>query len=153
MTGAVLAALIFTLAACVSTPEASRERDAEAKRFVTRPDAAIIYVYRRDPAPVEPATENNTVLYVDGRLIGATLPQTFFRFEVREGGHLLQGTGSDPGTLKLDTRGGELYFVSLQAMGGTSHFSLVKPETGKREILRCCSLLENWTPGQRPLVR
>ena len=28
-----------------------------------------------------------------------------------------------------------------------------RPDTGKREILRCCSLLENWAPGQRPLLR
>jgi len=25
--------------------------------------------------------------------------------------------------------------------------------TGKRDILRCCSLLENWAPGQRPFLR
>jgi hypothetical protein len=43
--------------------------------------------------------------------------------------------------------------VSLQAAGGISRFMLVKPEAGKRDILRCCSLMENWAPGQRPFLR
>ena len=144
--------LALLLAGCASTPQATAERDAEAKRFMVRPDAATIYVYRDDFAPVAPATDN-TVLYVDGRLIGATLPRTFFRFDVRAGEHLLHGYGYDQGSLKVDTRSGEIYFVSLQAAGGNSHFTLVKPETGKRDILRCCALMENWAPDQRPLLR
>lgn len=147
-----LAVSLLALAGCASTPQATAERDAEAKRFVARPDAAMIYVYRDDFAPVAPATDN-TVLYVNGRLIGATLPKTFFRFDVRAGEHLLHGYGYDQGSLKVDTRSGEIYFVSLQATGGNSRFALVKPETGKRDILRCCALMENWAPGQRPLLR
>ena len=149
----ILAAAVLTLGGCTSVPQATGERDAEAKRFMARPDAATIYVYRDDFAAVEPATENNTVLYLDGRLIGATLPQTFFRFDVRAGEHLLHGYASDQGTLKMDTRSGEIYFVSLQVTGGTSRFALVKPETGKGDILRCCALLNNWAPGQRPFLR
>lgn len=143
---------IFALAGCVSTPEATPERDAEAKRFMARPDAATIYVYRDEIASAEPGTDD-TVLYVDDRLIGATLPRTFFRFDVRAGERLLHGYAHDQGSLKVDTRAGELYFVSLQAAGGTSRFTLVKPEAGKRDILRCCTLMENWAPGQRPLLR
>jgi hypothetical protein len=143
--------LALLLAGCASTPQATAERDAEAKQFVARPDAATIYVYR-DDFPSYTATED-TVLYVDGRLIGATLPTTFFRFEVRAGEHLLHGYGYDQGSLKVDTRSGEIYFVSLQALGGNSRFTLVKPETGKRDILRCCALMENWAPDQRPLFR
>ena len=144
--------LAIALGGCASTPQATRERDAEAKQFTARPDAATIYVYRDDFAAVEPASEN-PVLYVDGRLIGGTLPGTFFRFDMRAGEHLLHGYGYDQGTLTMDTRSGEIYFVSLQAAGGVSHFTLVKPDTGKRDILRCCALLENWAPGQRPLLR
>jgi len=149
---------LFTLAAatwlagCTSVPQATAERDAEAKHFIARPDAATIYVYRDDYAAMEPATDG-TVLYVGGRLIGATLPATYFRFDVRAGEHLLQGYAYDQGSLKIDTRFGEIYFVSLQSTGGTSRFTLVTPETGKRDILRCCALLENWAPDQRPLLR
>jgi len=147
-----LAVSIVALAGCVSTPQATSERDAGAKRFLARPDAAIIYVYRFDFASTEMASDD-TVLYVNDRLIGATLPLTFFRFDVREGVHLLHGTGHDQGQLKLETRAGEIYFVSLQVASGVSDFRRVDAATGKRDILRCCSLLENWVPGQRPVLR
>ena len=140
------------LAGCAAVPQATVERDAEAKQFISRPDAATIYVYRDDFAAMDQATDE-TVLYVDSRLIGATLPATFFRFDGRAGEHLLHGYAYDQGSLKIDTRLGEIYFVSLQSTGGTSRFTLVKPETGKRDILRCCALLENWAPGQRTLLR
>jgi hypothetical protein len=141
-----------SLAGCASVPLATAERDAEAKQFIARPDAATIYVYRDDFAAMEPATDG-TVLYVGRRLIGATLPTTFFRFDGQAGEHLLHGYAYDQGSLKIDTRLGEIYFVSLQSTGGTSRFTLVKPETGKRDILRCCALMENWAPGQRSLLR
>jgi len=140
------------LAGCAAVPQATVERDAEAKQFISRPDAATIYVYRDDFAAMDQATDE-TVLYVDSRLIGATLPATFFRFDGRAGEHLLHGYAYDQGSLKIDTRLGEIYFVSLQSTGGTSRFTLVKPETGKRDILRCCALLENWAPGKQPLLR
>ena len=140
------------LAGCAAVPQATVERDAEAKQFISRPDAATIYVYRDDFAAMDQATDE-TVLYVDSRLIGATLPATFFRFDGRAGEHLLHGHAFDQGSLKIDTRLGEIYFVSLQSTGGTSRFTLVKPETGKRDILRCCALLENWAPGKQPLLR
>jgi len=149
---ALLVAMI-ALAGCASTPQASRERDAEAKRFLSRPDAAVIYVYRNDFPTLGGESSNDSVLYVNDRLIGATLPMTFFRFDVRAGEHLLRGVARDMGRLTLNTRDGELYFVSLQVVGGRSVFRLVDAETGKRDILRCCSLMENWEPGQRPFLR
>jgi hypothetical protein len=148
----ILAAAVFALGGCTSTPQATLERDAEAKQFMARPDAATIYVYR-DDFMVDDLDMQDATLYVDGRLIGGTLPKTFFRFDVRAGEHLLHGFGYDQGSLKVDTRSGEIYFVSLQVTGGTSRFTLVKPETGKRDILRCCALMENWAPDQRPLLR
>jgi len=140
------------LAGCASVPQATAERDAEAKQFIARPDAATIYVYRDDFAAKEQFTDD-TVLYVGRRLIGATLPTTFFRIDVQAGEHLLLGYAYDQGSLKVDTRLGEIYFVSLQSTAGTSRFMLVKPEIGKRDILRCCALLENWAPGKQPLLR
>jgi hypothetical protein len=144
---------IVALAGCVSTPQASRERDAEAKRFLSRPDAAVIYVYRDDFPTIGGESSNDSVLYVGERLIGGTLPMTFFMFDVRAGEHLLRGVARDMGRLTLDTRDGGLYFVSLQVVGGRSVFRLVDAETGQRDILRCCSLMENWEPGQRPFLR
>ena len=148
-----LAALLtgaFALAGCTSVPHAEPERDSEAKQFLARPDAATLYVYR--PDFVAPRGEES-VLYADSRLIGATLPGTYFRIDLRAGPHVLHGYGYDQGRIKVEARYGEILFVSLNVMGGTSRFEVVAPEDAKRAIARCCVLLENWTPGQRPLLR
>lgn len=148
--GALLAlAAALLVAACASTPQAARDSDAEAKQFVSHPNASTLYVYRNDFG----SEDDQTVLYVDGRLIGATLPRTFFRVNLRPGNHLLNGVGADNGRLGLATRPGEIYFVSLAVVGGQSYFAVVDPELGRKTLAACCALLENWAPGQRPLLR
>ncbi|OGA24973.1 MAG: hypothetical protein A3I02_14595 [Betaproteobacteria bacterium RIFCSPLOWO2_02_FULL_67_26] len=146
----VAAAAAVALAGCTSVPHAAPERDAEVKQFLDHPNAATLYVYRPDFAA---RRADESVLYVDGRLIGATLPGTFFRIDLRAGPHLLHGYGYDQGRLKVETRNGEIVFVSLNVMGGTSLFERVAPGDGRRAVVDCCVLLENWTPGQRPLLR
>jgi hypothetical protein len=146
--GATLAASV--LAGCVSVPQASPARDAEAKAFGTNPGAAAVYVYRND---FTSHLSEESSLFIDGRPIGSTLPGTFFRVDVRAGEHLLHGHGYDQGRLKLATRSGEAYFVALNVSNNTSYFRTVDPEAAKREIERCCVLMESWAPGQRPLLR
>jgi hypothetical protein len=149
--GALLMAV--ALAGCASTPQGSLERDAAAKAFVTHPGHSAIYVYR--PVPESNSDWDETVLYVNHRLIGTTLPQTYFRVDVEPGEHVLRGAGVDQGRFELKprTRPDELYFVELRVTGGTSSYRLVDAETGKRAIRECCTLMENWAPGQRPLLR
>jgi hypothetical protein len=146
-----VAALALALAAagCASTPQASPDRDADAKSFDAHPGAASVYVYR------SPANEtwDDTVLYIDGRLIGSTVPGTYFRVNLSPGRHTLHGTGVDLGTLAIDTRPGALYFVELTVLAGHSRYELVPPQQGRRAVVNCCVLLENWAPGQRPLLR
>jgi hypothetical protein len=134
-------------AGCASTPQASRERDAQAKTFDTHPATAAIYVYRNDNAP-----EEESVLFVDGRLIGATLPRTYFRFNVRPGTHRLHGIGADTGNLVFEAHAGDIVFISLRVLNGISHFQPVSDAAGRESIRACCALLENWAPGQRPLI-
>lgn len=144
----VMLALVVLLAACASTPQASRERDAEGKEFLTHPQAATLYVYR--------SPFNNTedsVLYVDRRLIGATLPGAYFRINAVPGTHTLHGNGLDLGDITIETRPGQLYFIELAVIAGHSHFRLVPQELGRKTLTTCCALLENWAPGQRPLLR
>lgn len=142
-------ASLLVIGGCASTPQASRERDAEAKEFRSHPATGALFVYRPDASSVE----EDTVLYVGGRLIGATLPGTFFRVDVRPGKVLLHGIGPDAGHLEVDVRPGEIYFVSLRVLAGESRFALKDAAAGRRELLACCHLLENWAPGQRPLLR
>lgn len=140
---------LILAAGCASTPQASRARDAAAKEFRSHPATAALYVYRENSRG-EPG---DTVLFVDGRLIGATLPEAFFRVDVQPGRHVLHGFGYDNGQFALDARPGEIYFIALDAFGGSSFFALVDEKVGRRTISRCCALLENWAPGQRPLLR
>lgn len=144
-------ALVTALGGCASVPQATPERDAEAKQFITHPGFASVYIFRIDFGGNPPSED--PVVYVDGRLIGATLARTYFRVDVLPGERLLHGYGYDQGRIKINVRPEEIAFVSLDAVGGTSHFRQVDPETGKREIQRCCALMENWAPGLRPLFR
>lgn len=141
--------LIACVGGCASTPQASRERDVEAKQFMTHPATGAIYVYRSqlDRLDVE------SILYVDQRLIGSTLPGGYYRVDAQPGKRVLHGMGHDQGSLVIDVRPGGIYFVFLRVLEGRSHFE-PKPETvGRAELLACCVLLENWEPGQRPLLR
>ena len=148
MAALLLVALPLVLAACASTPQASPERDAEAKEFITHPGTAALYIYRTDNA-----VEEESVLYIDGRLIGSTLPRTYFRVDLRPGIHRLHGIGVDSGKITINGRPGEVHFVSLRVSGGNSYFERVSDAAGRQTIRRCCALLENWAPGQRPLLR
>ena len=143
-----IALLLLLGIGCASTPQASRERDAQAKQFHTHPATAAIYVFRPDNA-----LDEESVLYVDERLVGATLPGTYFRIDVRPGKHRLHGIAGDTGSVELETRPGEIYFVSLRVLGGSSYLKQVDPASGRQTIESCCALLENWRPGQRPLLR
>ena len=136
-------------AACASTPEAAPDLDREAKQFITHPASSTVYVYRSGM----PSLEDDSVLWINGRLIGATLPQTYFRINLEPGIQRFAGYGPDNGNLRLETRPDAAYFVRLQVLSGHSRFEVVDPAQGRRELPACCHLLENWRPGQRPLLR
>lgn len=146
---AVLMLLLGALAGCASTPQASRQLDAEAKEFLSYPATSAIYVYRTDTYP----DAANVDLYVDGRLIGAPLQKSFFRVDVNPGAHRLTGMGPDQGSLTLETRPDQIYFVEQHVIGSHSRFSVVPPHIARPRLLACCKLMENWAPGQRPLLR
>lgn len=147
-----LGLLLALLAGCAATPEASRERDAEAKRFETAPRTAIIFLYRADT----PSNGATATLWMDGRLIGQSLQTTYFRVFARPGRNIITVAGSDMGRIEIDTSADGIYFIAMQVFGdaeGSSRtvFRSVPPETGKAQILRCCTLLETWQPGQNRL--
>ncbi len=148
---AALTAIVLALAllsGCASTPEASVTSDADAKRFDTAPNAAIVYIYR----PIGGGRGVSTI-WLDGRLVGESLPQSFFRVAARPGRNLITVSGNDPGRLEFDTKADGIYFVEARVEGetqseATSRFRLVPPETGQPAIVGCCRMLETWRPGQ-----
>jgi len=150
--GPWLVLLTALIGGCAATPEASRESDAEAKRFESAPRAAIIYLYRADT----PNSGTTATLWIDGRIVGESVQATYFRVIARPGRNRISASGHDLGRIEIDTRENEVYFVAMQVLGdGESSsgtiFRSVAPEVGKAAILRCCTMLETWRPGQTRL--
>ena len=150
--GPWLALLMAFISGCAATPEASPQSDAEAKRFESAPRAAIIYLYRADT----PNNGTTATIWVDGRLVGETVQATYFRVLARPGHNRISASGHDMGLLEIDTRENEVYFVAMQVLGDEENssstvFRSMPPAAGKAEILRCCTMLETWRPGQTRL--
>jgi hypothetical protein len=149
--GPWLVLLTALISGCAATPEASRESDAEAKRFESAPRVAIIYLYRADT----PSNGGISTISIDGRLVGQTVQSTYFRALVRPGHNRISASGQDTGRLEIDTRENEVYFVAMQVLSDVDSpsntntvFRRMPPDTAKAEILRCCTMLETWRPGQ-----
>jgi hypothetical protein len=140
--------LILLISACASTPHASPDRDALAKEFLTHPDAATIYVYR---SPFNDQ-DFNSVLFMNGRLVGKTVPAGFFRIDTVPGVHVLHGTGIDLGQFAVHARAGQVYFVALDVLAGQSNFRIVPDYIAQARVRACCALLENWMPATGPIL-
>ena len=144
-----LVLLLAYLGGCASTPEASPQSDAEAKRFESAPRTAIIYLYRADT----PSNGGASTLWIDGRLVGQSVPATYFRVLARPGHNSIWASGNDTGRIEIETRESGVYFVAMQVLGGAESpsntvFRNVAPAVGQAAILRCCTMLETWRPGQ-----
>ena len=140
--------LALLIGGCAATPLASREKDADAKRFDPALRGAVIYLYRPD------IRGGFSTLWVNNRLLGETVSGTYFRVPVPPGRSVIAASGSDVGRIVIDTREDGVYFVEMRVHGdsesnSTTIFRSVPEETGKQAIARCCALLENWRPGQQ----
>ena len=140
---------VLLCAACAATPEGTPESDADAKRFESEPRAAVVYLYRND------GSQAITTMQVNQRLLGQSLPASYFRLRTNAGLNRFTIIGPDTGTFDLIAQFGEVYFVAMDVTGAGGHssptstrFRLVEPEIGKAAITRCCSLVQSWRPGQ-----
>lgn len=148
---ALAAALLLMLGACASTPEATPERDAEAKRFEPVTRDSVIYVYRPDRG----SGAADTTLWANGRLVGTSLPLTFFRVIVLPGPAVLHTSGPDNGRIDLRTAGNDVTYVEMQTFdeqSPTTRFRVMPAEEAQDAIRKCCTMLEVWKPGQPRLM-
>ena len=148
----VAAALLLALCAgCASTPEASRERDEEAKRFEPVSRDSVLYVYRPDRFE----SSGTTTLWANGQLIGDALPGTYFRILVLPGRTVLHASLPDPGRIEVTTQGYDVTYVEMQTVteeSPHSYFRIRTAEEAQAAIQRCCSRLEVWRSGQPRLL-
>lgn len=146
-----LALAAVLLSACASTPEANLERDQEAKRFEPVTRDAVLYVYRPDMGN----TAADTTLWANGRLVGTSLPRTYFRIIVLPGRTHLHTNGPDSGKIEVMAGGNEITYVEMQTLNPDSpstHFRVVSAEHAQAAIRACCTMLEVWRPGQPRLL-
>lgn len=135
--------------ACASTPFASLDRDAEAKRFEPVTREAVIYIYRPGAALSGP----ETTLWVDNRLVGSSLPGTYFRVIALPGRNVIDTSPPDTGRIEVTTQGNDVTFVEMRTIGPggspSSRFRRMQPETATAAITECCRRLETWRHNQR----
>ena len=145
--GISMACLLFAMSGCASTPQATAERDELAKQFAADPEKGTVYIYRPGVNFDNNTEDISSVLYIDQRLIGSTLAGVYFLVQLAPGTHVLSGIANDQGKMTLQVEAGRLYFVSLQVLNGSSVFTQVGVDTGKREVSNCCTLYDNAKPG------
>lgn len=131
--------LVF-VSGCASVNKAPAEQDLAAKKFAVNPSSAQLYIYRDQifgAAISMPVT-------VNGKLIGATGPKSFFKLDLEEGTHTIASQG-DKSVLDIKAEPGGIYYVWQQVKMGLvaagSKLQLVDEETGQSGIEKS-SLIE-----------
>jgi hypothetical protein len=101
---------VLFLAGCVQLPPAPQ--DLEAKRFEPVPGQSLIYVVRTPLDSSEPQT-----LMLNERVTAATLPGSYFRWEVPPGRQHIEAFGFGSESLTLTTEPGGIYFLEHTVIG------------------------------------
>jgi Protein of unknown function (DUF2846) len=137
----ILLALVLTvyLAGCATVPMAPTADDQLRKQFAAPLEGhAGLYMYRNSNF----GSALTKVLYLDGQLVGATAPMTYFYREVSPGNHTLS-TQSEFGNndLIITTDPGKNYYVhqyiKMGVFVGGANLELVPEEDGKKGVLEC----------------
>ena len=101
---------VLFLAGCVQLPPTPQ--DLQAKRFEPAPGQSVIYLVRTPLDSSEPQT-----LMLNGRATIATLPGTYYRWEVAPGRHHIEGFGFGSESVTLTTEPGGVYFFEHTVIG------------------------------------
>ncbi|MGH6660100.1 MAG: DUF2846 domain-containing protein [Rhodospirillales bacterium] len=135
---AVVLTMMLSLVGCgtVTVPMAPPEDDARAKSFAVAPGKSNIYVYRvADRA-------SRLMVFMDGQLVGDTVPATYLMWEVSPGPHVVRSTGAFFPAVTVNAVAGRNHFVRQHVtigiiLGTPVSFEEVDEETGRREIAGC----------------
>lgn len=134
---ALVTALLLT--GCASVDMVSKEESAKAKTFAP-PSAgnAALYIYRN--SMVGKALKKD--VFVDGKCVGESAPDVFFRTEVAGGKMHKLDTESEfsANTMSLLTESGKNYFVrqyiKLGVFVGGAGLEPMTEEEGKADVLK-----------------
>ncbi len=125
------------LSGCASVPMESASKTEEARKFNPPKDGySGLYIYRTGG----PGTALKKDIWVDGKCIGESAPNTFFYEEVTGGEKHKISTESEfsPNDLIVDTEAGGLYFIKqyikMGVFVGRANVKVVDEEEGKQAI-------------------
>ena len=132
-----LLSLLAALAGCASL--ANPETDARAKLLRPTEGKSVIYVFRNQPA----SAPWRIGMSLDGKDMGSTAANTYFRWSVEPGQHILVSHSENNAPLVLVTEPGKIYYVWQDVTVG-----FFRPRTDLREVdhttaevaLRTCDL-------------
>lgn len=97
-----------------SLRKATPAQIAEAQRFLPVADQGVVYLYRHQLVGMLMGLDAT----VDGRLIGQTRGQTFYRLELAPGRHVFAGNAKCPQPLELDVAPGQVIYVEQELQMG-----------------------------------
>jgi hypothetical protein len=137
---ALVFALLATLLGGCMHKLAPPESDALAKEMQPVAEKAVIYLFRNEPASA-PWPIHVTL---DQKDMGTTGANTYFRWEVEPGRHILVSRTENKPALILDAQAGRIYYVWQEIRMG-----FFRPQSELREVdretaqiaLRDCYLL------------
>lgn len=137
----MLAAAIALLSGCAATvPLATKDQDAASKTFnISAADKAGVYIYRENVNFGKALTKT---LSIDGVVIGATAPGTYYHREVAPGEHTI-ATQAEFGenSLQLNAEAGKNYYFQQYMKWGTfkgsAGIQAVTEEVGRKGVLLC----------------
>ena len=142
----VFACALLTLAAglsgCGSAPLAPPKADTLAKQMLPAEGKAVIYLFRNSP----PSAGWTIPVTLDGKEMGVTGGQTYFRWEVSPGEHMIISRTHTWSGLMVNAEPGHMYYVWQDIGIGffvpTSELKFVDRVTAEVN-LRSCYLLED----------
>ncbi|MDF0607141.1 DUF2846 domain-containing protein [Neisseriaceae bacterium TC5R-5] len=128
----VIAAL---LSACASTPMASKEEDAAAKKFQASPNTSRIYLYRNENF----GAAVKIPVIINDKLAGDTVAKSYIVQDLAPGKNTIQGKAENDSTITLDTVAGKIYYIwqeiKMGFWGPGNQLHQVDEATGQAGVL------------------
>ncbi|HET8880698.1 MAG TPA: DUF2846 domain-containing protein [Solimonas sp.] len=147
---ALFCVFALTLAGCASAPIGGGSQDADAKRFVARPDVAGLYIYRTET--IDAALKIDLAL--DGKPIGPSAAHTYYFLDVEPGRHTVTSTSGNSDSLDIDMEAGQLYYVwqevKMGFLAARTELHRVDADEGRKGVLESSLAAARLVPPAMP---
>jgi hypothetical protein len=135
------------IAGCATGNRAKPAQDAQARLLTPDPEKSVVYLMR----DLGDFYITEVKVGVDGKVVGTTSPNTFYRWELPPGKHVIVSYTEPPAVLKLTTEPGGVYYVwqdiNFGLLREPSRLQIVDAITA-RKTLESAYLLQ--TPASAP---